>query len=117
MDAIKNAYAIMDLAVLMEKACGSITAAASSVASAEQNANDELVETYKSFMLNELENLQHMVLTLTGFIAEAAQIDELRQDDAGSVFQEGELTDDLGDKTETDCGDVTVTANRKEEDE
>ena len=112
---MKNAYAIMDLAILMGKACDSITTAASSVAAAEQNSNDDLVETYKGFMLTELENLQHMVLTLTGFVAEAAQDGDLRQDDAGSVFQEGELTDDLGDKTETKTGDVAVTEEEKED--
>ena len=110
-----NAYAIADLAILMGKACDTISTVATSVPMAEQNNNVDLVETYKGVLLNEAENLQHMVLTITGVIAEAVQEGDLRQDEAGSAFQEGELTDDLGDKTDTETGDVTVTEKEKED--
>ena len=107
---MKNAYAIGDLAGLMAKTCDTIGQLSMTIGSAEQNDNEMLIESYKGILLNELENLQHMTISLTQFVTDIAASDEHR-DDVGTVFQQGELDDDLGDKTERNV--VTI----KEEEE
>ncbi len=107
---MKNAYAIGDLAGLMVKSCDTIGQLALTINNAEQNDNDILMESYKDMMLNELENLQHMTISLTQFVTEVAAGHE-RGDGVSSVFQKGELEDDLGDKTDRDV----VTIEEEEE--
>lgn len=96
---MKNAYAIADLAGMMVKNCESISALAMGVNNAEQNDNSVLLESYKDILMNELENVQHMTVALTEICLEIVGAQE-RQDNVGSLFQPGELEDDLGDKTE-----------------
>lgn len=94
---MKNAYAVADLAGLMAKTCESISNLAMSINNAEQNDNTDLTESYKDILLNELENIQHMTISLTGILTDIVA-ENINHD--GSVFQPGELDDDLGDKTE-----------------
>ena len=98
---MKNAYIITDIAEMMRKSCEAIGGISLSINNAEQNNNEDLTETLKGIMLRELENIQRMVLTLTQAVTEAAN-NGVRQDDAGSVFMQGELNDDLGKKDHPD---------------
>ena len=108
---MKNAYAIADLAGMMVKNCESINALALGINNAEQNDNDTLMESYKDILMNELENVQHMTVAMTEICMDIFGGQE-RRDSVGSLFQPGELDDDLGDKTEPEAH-----AAEEEEDE
>ena len=99
---MKNAYLITDLAGMMAKSCDTIGAISLGINNTEQNGPDAVIETYKLILGNELENLQHSVLALTQAVTDAIGGTETRGDDAGSVFMQGELNDDLGKKDHPD---------------
>ena len=96
---MKNVFAIGDLSSQMGKSCEAIGQLAMSMTNSEQNDNAALVETYQGVLLNELENVQHMLLVLTKLVTDQIEADS-RQDEGGSAFMAGELNDDLGEKTQ-----------------
>ena len=106
---MKNAYAIGDMAGTMAKTCDTIVALSMNVTSAEQNSNPELVQTYSGMILNELENIQRAMLSLTELIVDSLGV---RED---SAFFAGELNDELGDKTDKDAN-VAISVEPDKED-
>jgi len=96
---MKNVFAIGELSSLMGKSCETIGQLSMSMNNSEQSDNETLMETYQGVLLNELENVQHMLLVLTKLVTDQVEA-ESRQDEGGSVFMAGELNDDLGEKTQ-----------------
>lgn len=106
---MKNAYAIGDMAGTMARTCDTVVALSLNISTAEQNDNTELVQTYTGMILNELENIQRAVLSLTELVSDSFGI---RED---SAFFAGELNDELGDKTDKDAN-VAITVEPEKED-
>ena len=106
---MKNAYAIGDMAGTMARTCDTVVALSLNISTAEQNDNTALVQTYTEMILNELENIQRAVLSLTELVSDSFGI---RED---SAFFAGELNDELGDKTDKDAN-VAITVEPEKED-
>ena len=107
---MKNAYAIGDMAGTMAKSCDTVITLSLNISTAEQNDNTALVQAYAGMMLNELENIQRAVLSLTELMSDSFGV---RED---SAFFAGELNDELGDKTDKDA-EVAITAESEKADE
>ena len=105
---MKNCYAIGDVCQQIEKTCQKIGSMTMGLEQLENGGNDALLETYEDLRFGELEHLQRLTLALTQLITQEEDGDNsassetiVNEDDAngGSVFAEGELTSNIGDKS------------------
>lgn len=105
---MKNCYAISDVCLQIEKTCQKISSLTMGTEQHENNSNDVLLETYEDMIFGELEHVQRLTLVLTKLIAQeedgetsASSEETVNEDDAGggSVFAEGDLTSNIGDKS------------------
>lgn len=108
---VKNSYAIGDVCQQIEKTCQKIGSLTMGTEQHENNSNKLLLDTYEDMIFGELEHLQRLTLVLTQLVTQgedgepsASSEETVNEDDAGggSVFVEGELTSNIGDKTPED---------------
>lgn len=110
---MKNAFAIGDISRVMSNSCGTIENIVNGIVNSEAKETDAVMSVYKDILMNELENVQHLTISLTALVTEIIA-DHVNADEAsGSVFAPGDLDDDLGDKT----NDEVVAVEEKEEEE
>lgn len=102
---MKNGMAVGALARQLRSTAQRIEDLSNDIEMFEQG-NEGMVDTCIGLRMDELERAQMLVLKLTELITEPADGDEVEapvnQDEGGSVFGPGELTDDCGDKTDED---------------
>lgn len=107
---MKNGMAVGALARQLRSTAQRIEDLSNDIEMFEQG-NEGMVDTCVGLRLDELERAQMLVLKLTELITEPADGDEVEteapvnQDEGGSVFGPGELTDNVGDKTQEDGTD------------
>lgn len=70
------------------------------IINAMEQKDEVLVDEFTNMRMQELEQAQRLTLALTELIVEDAPEEVNGDEGEGSVFAEGELTDNLGDKTE-----------------
>lgn len=70
------------------------------IINATEQKDEVLVEEYTDMRMKELEQAQRLTLALTELIVEDIPEEANADEGEGSAFAEGELTDNLGDKTE-----------------
>lgn len=70
------------------------------IINAMEQKDEVLVDEFTNMRMQELEQAQRLTLALTELIVEDAPEEVNGDESEGSVFAEGELTDNLGDKTE-----------------
>lgn len=108
---MKNCFAIGDVCQQIEKTCQKIGSLTMGTEQHENNSNELLLDTYEDMIFGELEHLQRLTLVLTQLITQgedgessASSEETVNEDDAdgGSVFAEGELTSNIGDKSPED---------------
>lgn len=108
---VKNSYAIGDVCQQIEKTCQKIGSLTMGTEQHENNSNELFLDTYEDMIFGELEHLQRLTLVLTQLVTQgedgepsALSEETVNEDDAdgGSVFVEGELTSNIGDKTPED---------------
>jgi hypothetical protein len=103
---VKNTFLITEISHQLVKIHERIESLTSTIAHNEMEGNEELVSVYADMRLDELEHAQKLTLTLTQMIiqdtdspAESEHTDE----NDGSVFAEGDLTDTKdGEEAETE---------------
>lgn len=94
---LDNTLKICDICGHIKMAADRIVALSNSFENISSDIDPELVSLLDSQRLDELEHIQLLMLSLTNLV-----VPYINEDDGeGSVFAEGELTDNLGDKT--DC--------------
>ena len=93
-----NYYPISDIGKHLTRAGENISSYAMCFAGTDKERNPDLYSAYEQILLNELENIQHLVLNLTQLVTEATEEDGKRED--GSAFFSQELNHNLGGKTE-----------------
>ena len=99
---MKNGMAISALARQLKCSAERIDHLTMDVEQFEQG-NEDMVNTMVDLRMDELERAQKLVLTLTELITQAAGEEaQVNQDEGGSVFGPGELTDQVGEDGE-DC--------------
>ena len=98
---MKNGMAVGALARQLRSTAQRIEDLSNDIEMFEQGS-ELMVSTGVDLRLDELERAQMLVLKLTELITEPAADEEttVNQDEGGSVFGPGELTDDCGDKTD-----------------
>lgn len=97
---MKNGMAVGALARQLKCSAQRIDELSNDIEMFEQG-NEAMVNTCVDLRLDELERAQMLVLQLTKLISDSAEDTETaNQDEGGSVFGPGELTDDCGDKTD-----------------
>lgn len=107
---MKNGMAVGALARQLRSTAQRIEDLSKDIEMFEQGSED-MVNTCVDLRLDELERAQMLVLELTKLITEPAEGGEgeteapVNQDEGGSVFGPGELTDNGGDKTQEDGTD------------
>ena len=113
---MKNYYPISDIGKHLTRAGENISCYAMCFAGTDKDQNPDLYAAYESILLNELENIQHLVMSLTQLVMDIAAEDEDRED--GSAFFSQELNYNLGDKTqETEEEDAVDYVDPDEEEE
>lgn len=70
------------------------------IINASGQKDEVLVDEFKNMRMQELEQAQRLTLALTELIVNDVPDEANADEGEGSVFAEGELTDNLGDKTE-----------------
>ena len=98
---MKNGMAVSALARQLRSTAQRIEDLSNDIEMFEQG-NELMVGTCVDLRLDELERAQMLVLKLTELISEPVEEEAttVNQDEGGSVFGPGELTDDCGDKTD-----------------
>ena len=104
---MKNGMAIGALARQLKCTAQRIDELSNDIEMFEQG-NEGMVDTCADLRLDELERAQMLVLKITELMTAQTSGTEpaeapANQDEGGSVFGAGELTDNLGDKTDEDC--------------
>lgn len=108
---VKNSFAIGDVCQQIEKTCQKIGSLTMGLEQHENNSNEALLDTYEDLIFGELEHIQRLTLVLTQLITQedggdesASSEETVNEDDAGggSVFAEGDLTSNIGDKSPED---------------
>lgn len=92
----ENTLKINDICGHIKMAADRIVALSNSFENISSDNDLELVSLLDSQRLDELEHIQLLMLSLTNLV-----VPYINEDDEGGVFAEGDLTDNLGDKT--DC--------------
>lgn len=70
------------------------------IINAKEQKDQVLVDEFTDMRMQELEQAQRLTLALTEMIVEGVPEEANADEGEGSAFAEGELTDNLGDKTE-----------------
>lgn len=103
---MKNGMAIGALARQLKCSAERIEHLTMDVEQFEQGSED-MVNTIVDLRMDELERAQMLVLKMTEMITQSTEDDSnVNQDEGGSVFGPGELTDNVGDKTDEDNNPV-----------
>lgn len=103
---MKNGMAIGALARQLKCSAERIEHLTMDVEQFEQGSED-MVNTIVDLRMDELERAQMLVLKMTEMITQSTEDNSnVNQDEGGSVFGPGELTDNVGDKTDEDNNPV-----------
>lgn len=93
-------YAICQIADQITKISNRIKTLSASISDLDYQEKDEIAETFESQRMGQLADLQQLLIVLTGLIVPNDAVLTETNSDEGSIFAEGELEDNIGDKTD-----------------